>query len=63
VLGVMHASGTNAEIFILLSPGTYTLKARSAKMGNIEEEISVTGSEGDNGIYKSYKLNPRPSSK
>ncbi|HEX5001915.1 MAG TPA: hypothetical protein VFW78_05430 [Bacteroidia bacterium] len=63
VLGVMHASGTNAEIFILLPPGTYTLKARSAKMGNLEEEISVTGNEGDNGIFKTYKLNPRPSSK
>jgi tetratricopeptide (TPR) repeat protein len=63
VLGVMTASGPNAEIFILLPPGTYTLKARSAKLGRLEQEISISGSEGDKGVSKTYKLQPPPPSK
>jgi hypothetical protein len=63
VLGVMKASGANAEIFILLPAGTYTLKARSAKIGRLEQEISVSGNEGDKGVFKTFKLQPLPSSK
>ena len=63
VLGIMDASGPSAEIFILLPPGNYKLKARSAKMGRLEEDINVTGSEGEKGIRKTLKLQANPSSK
>ncbi len=63
ILGIMEANGPNAEIFILLPAGNYKLKARSPKMGRIEEDINVTGDEGEKGIVKVLKLQPNPSSK
>ncbi len=63
VLGVMEANGPGAEIFILLPAGNYKLKARSPKMGRLEEDIVITGEEGEQGIYKVFKLQPNPSSK
>ena len=63
VLGVMEANGPMAEIFILLPPGNYKLKARSPKMGRLEEDISITGDEGEKGVTKVLKLQPNPSSK
>jgi len=63
VLGIMEANGPNAEIFMLLPAGNYKLKARSPKMGRIEEDINVTGDEGEIGIVKVLKLQPNPSSK
>jgi hypothetical protein len=63
ILGIMEANGPNSDIFILLSPGTYKLKCRSPKMGRLEEDIEVTGEEGEKGINKVLKLQPNPSSK
>jgi len=62
VLGVMDANGPNSEIFILLPPGNYKLKARSPKMGRLEEDIAITGDEGEKGIRKVLKLQANPSS-
>ena len=63
VLGIMEANGPSAEIFILLAPGNYTLKARSPKMGRLEEDIVITGEEGEKGIRKTLKLQANPSDK
>lgn len=63
VLGIMEANGPSAEIFIMLPPGNYKLKARSAKMGRLEEDITITGEEGEKGVRKVLKLQPNPSSK
>ncbi len=63
VLGIMEANGAAAEIFIMLPPGNYKLKARSPKMGRLEEDISIIGDEGEKGIRKVLKLQPNPSSK
>ncbi|MBL0343258.1 MAG: tetratricopeptide repeat protein [Bacteroidetes bacterium] len=63
VLGIMEANGAAAEIFILLPAGNYKLKARSPKMGRLEEDIVVTGDEGEKGISKVFKMQPNPSSK
>jgi hypothetical protein len=63
VLGIMEANGANAEIFILLPPGNYKLKARSAKAGRLEVDVAVTGDEGEKGISKVLTLQPNPSSK
>jgi hypothetical protein len=63
VIGIMEANGPNAEIFVLLPPGNYILKARSPKMGRLEEPIAITGEESSNGISKVLKLQPNPSGK
>jgi len=63
VLGIMDANGPSSEIFILLPPGNYKLKARSPKMGRLEEDISITGDEGEKGIRKVLKLTANPDSK
>jgi hypothetical protein len=63
VLGIMEANGPNAEIFILLPPGNYKLKARSPKMGRLETDVVITGEEGEKGVRKVYNLQPNPSSK
>jgi len=63
LLGVMEANGPSAEIFIMLPPGNYTLKARSPKMGRLEETIVIAGDEGEKGVRKVLKLQPNPSSK
>ena len=39
------------------------LKARSAKMGRLEEEIIIVGDEGEKGIRKELKLQPNPADK
>ena len=63
VLGIMEANGPSAEVFIMLQPGNYKLKARSPKMGRLEEDIAITGEEGEKGIRKVLKLQANPSSK
>jgi hypothetical protein len=63
VLGIMEANGANSEIFMLLPAGNYKLKARSPKLGRLEEDIHIAGDEGEKGIYKVFKLQPNPSSK
>ncbi len=63
VLGIMEANGANAEVFILLPPGNYKLKARSPKSGRLEVDVAVTGEEGDKGIRKVITLQANPSSK
>jgi len=63
IIAIMEPAGPASEIFVLLSPGTYKLKARSPKMGRLEEEIIVVGDEGEKGIRKELKLQPNPSDK
>ena len=63
VLAIMEPAGPASEIFVLLGPGTYKLKARSAKMGRLEEEIIIVGDEGEKGIRKELKLQPNPADK
>lgn len=62
-LAVMEAVGPASEIHALLTAGSYKITIRSPKMGRVEEEINITGEEGEKGIYKVLKLQPNPSSK
>ena len=61
VLSIMSTNGANSEIFILLPPGSYKLKARSARMGRLEEDLIITGEEGEKGIFKTLTLEKNPS--
>ncbi|MBL0071400.1 MAG: PD40 domain-containing protein [Bacteroidetes bacterium] len=63
VLAIMEANGPAAEIFMLLPAGKYKLKARSPKLGRLEQDIVITGEEGEKGIRQILKLQPNPSSK
>jgi len=63
VISVMEANGAAAEIFVLLEAGTYKLKARSPKMGNLEEDIVIVGNEGEKGVRKTFRLKPIPGEK
>ncbi|MEY3342476.1 MAG: hypothetical protein RL090_160 [Bacteroidota bacterium] len=63
IIAIMEPAGPASQVFVLLSPGTYKLKARSAKMGRLEEEIIVVGDEGEKGIRRELKLQQNPSDK